>query len=151
MPRTLSIYILEEEDEMALEFGSPEWVQALHDELNNSEAYAQAAKDWEGDFYFVVEPDGPITNTLYMYMDLWHGKSREAYLVTDPKQKSPAFIMSGKYGKWKQVVSAKLDPIQGLMTGQLKLKGNMVMVMKNVKAAQEIVRACTRIPTQFAM
>ena len=44
---------------------------------------------------------------------------------------------------------AQLDPIQALMTNQLKLKGNMVMVMKNVKAAQEIVRACTRIDTEF--
>ena len=59
--------------------------------------------------------------------------------------------MSGKYGKWKLVVLAKLDPIQALMTGQLKLKGNMTMVMKNVKAAQEIVRACTRIDTEFEL
>jgi hypothetical protein len=35
------------------------------------------------------------------------------------------------------------------MTNQLKLKGNMVMIMKNVKAAQEIVRACTRIDAAF--
>jgi len=60
-------------------------------------------------------------------------------------------VMSGAYSKWKKVVLAQLDPIQALMTGQLKLKGNMVMVMKNVKAAQEIVRACTRIETEFAM
>ncbi len=132
-------------------FGSPEWVQALHDELNNSQAYEEAAKNWEGDFYFVVEPDGPITDTAYLYMDLWHGKSRAAYVVTDPKSKSPAFIMSGKYGKWKKVVMAQLDPIQALMTGQLKLKGPMPMIMKNVKAAQEIVRACTRIDTEFAV
>ncbi len=132
-----------------VQFGSAEWVQALHEELNNSQAYFDSAKNWEGDFYFVVEPDGPIAETIYMYMDLWHGKSREACLVTDPKQKTPAFIMSGKYGKWKLVVTAKLDPIQGLMTGQLKLKGNMPMVMKNVKAAQEIVRACTRVDTEF--
>ena len=134
-----------------LKFGSAEWTQALHNELNASPAYADAAKNWEGDFYFIVEPDGPVTETVHMYYDLWHGKSREAKLVQDPKEKNPAFIMSGKYGKWKQVVLAKLDPIQALMTGQLKLKGNMAMVMKNVKAAQEIVRACTRIDTEFDM
>jgi putative sterol carrier protein len=130
-------------------FGSSEWTQALHNELNASQAYEDAAKNWEGDFYFIVEPDGSVTETTYMYMDLWHGKSREAKLVLDPKEKNPAFIMSGKYGKWKQVVLAKLDPIQALMTGQLRLKGDMKMVMKNVKAAQEIVRACTRIETEF--
>ncbi len=132
-------------------FASPEWTQALHDELNTSQAYEDAAKNWEGDFYFIVEAEGPVTETTYMYMDLWHGKSREACIVKDPNQKHPAFVMSGKYSKWKKVVTAQLDPIQALMTGQLKLKGNMTMVMKNVKAAQEIVRACTRIDTDFAI
>ena len=133
-----------------MQFGSPEWIQALHDELNNSQAYADAAKNWEGDFYFVVDPEGPVTEPIYLYMDLWHGKSREAYAVPDKSAKNPAFVMSGPYSKWKRVVMAQLDPIQALMTGQLKLKGNMVMVMKNVKAAQEIVRACTRLDTEFA-
>jgi putative sterol carrier protein len=134
-----------------VQFGSPQWVQALHDELNNSQAYEEAAKNWEGDFDFVIEPEGPVTETTYLYMDLWHGKCRAAYVLTDPKEKNPAFVMSGKYGKWKKVVMAQLDPIQALMTGQLKLKGPMPMIMKNVKAAQEIVRACTRIDTDFAI
>ncbi len=132
-----------------IKFGSPEWVECLHEELNRSQAYANAAKDWEGDFYFVVEPEPPVTDTRVIYMDLWHGKSREAHVAQNLQDKSPVFVMSGKYGKWKKVVTAKLDPIQALMTGQLKLKGDMVMIMRNVKAAQEIVRACTRIDTDF--
>lgn len=134
-----------------IQFGSPEWPEALQKELNNSQAYADAAKNWEGDFYFVVEPEGPVTSPIYMYMDLWHGKCRAAEIVQDKAAKNPAFVMSGAYSKWKKVVSAQLDPIQGLMTGQLKLKGNMSMVMKNVKAAQEMVRACTRLDTEFVM
>lgn len=132
-----------------VKFGSPEWVQALHQELNASQAYEQAATNWEGDFYFVVDPEGALTTPMYLYMDLWHGKCRESFVASDKNVKAPAFVMSGAYSKWKKVVSAQLDPIQALMTGQLKLKGNMVMVMKNVKAAQEIVRACTRIDTEF--
>lgn len=134
-----------------VKFGSPEWVELLHAELNKSEAYADAAKEWEGDFYFIVEPEGPITETRAIYMDLWHGKSRQAFVAENTKDRSPVFVMSGKYGKWKKVVTAQLDPIQALMTGQLKLKGNMVMIMRNVKAAQEIVRACTRIDTDFEL
>jgi putative sterol carrier protein len=134
-----------------VKFGSAEWIQALQNNLNASQAYAEAAKTWEGDFYFVVDPEGPVTEPIYMYFDLWHGKSREAYIAKDKSEKTPAFVMSGPYSKWKKVVMAQLDPIQALMTGQLKLKGNMVMVMKNVKAAQEMVKACTRIDTDFAM
>jgi putative sterol carrier protein len=132
-------------------FPSEEWVQELKQQLNTSPAYADAAKNWEGDFYFVIDPekDGPITESAYLYMDLWHGACRDAFMVQDKNSKNPAFVMSGPYSKWKRVVTAKLDPLQGLMTGQLKLKGNMVMIMKNVKAAQEMVKACTRIDAEF--
>ena len=132
-------------------FPSGEWVTALKEELNHSPTYADAAKNWEGDFYFEIDPEknSPIQAPVFLYMDLWHGACRDAYMVTDKNAKSPAFIMSGPYSKWKRVVKAQLDPLQGLMTGQLKLKGNMVMVMKNVKAAQEMVKACTRIDAEF--
>ena len=132
-------------------FPSEEWVQELKNQLNTSQSYADAAKAWEGDFYFVVDPEKgtPITEPIYMYMDLWHGECRSAGVVKK-EDKNPAYIMSGPYTKWKKVVTAKLDPMQALVTGQLKLKGNMVMVMKNVRAAQEIVKACTRIDAEFA-
>jgi len=134
-----------------VKFGSADWIQALQNDLNTSQAYEEAAKTWEGDFYFIVDPEGAMTEPIYLYMDLWHGKCRDSFLVTDKSSKIPAFVMSGAYSKWKKVVTAQLDPIQALMTGQLKLKGNMVMVMKSVKAAQEIIRSCTRIDTEFEM
>lgn len=132
-------------------FPSDGWVVGLREELNSSASYADAAKSWEGDFYFVIEPEKgqPFSEPVYLYMDLWHGQCRDAFMAKDKTEKTPAFIMSGPYSKWKKVVTAKLDPLQGLMTGQLKLKGNMVMIMKNVKAAQEMVRACTRVDAQF--
>jgi len=46
-------------------------------------------------------------------------------------------------------MTKKIDPIQALMTGQLKLTGNMAMVMRNVRAAKELVESCTHIPTEF--
>jgi putative sterol carrier protein len=50
---------------------------------------------------------------------------------------------------WKKVLTKELDPIQALVTARLKLKGNMVMIMKNVKAAKELVESCTRVETEF--
>jgi putative sterol carrier protein len=134
---------------MAHRFPSDAWVKALMEELNKSDSYAEAAKTWEGDFYFVVDPGGPLTKATLLYMDLWHGQCREAFEVTDESIKNPAFRMSAPAATWKKVLTKKLDPIQGLMTGQLKLKGNMAMVMKSVKAAKELVEAATRVETEF--
>ena len=134
---------------MTSKFPSDEWVKALMDELNRSEAYAEAAKNWEGDFYFVVEPGGTLENAVALYMDLWHGKCREAFAAADESVKSPGFRITGPVAMWKKVLTKELDPIQALVTARLKLKGNMVMIMKNVKAAKELVESCTRVETEF--
>ena len=134
---------------MAHRFPSDAWVKALMDELNKSAAYAEAARTWEGDFYFIVEAGGSLTKAVALYMDLWHGKCREAFEAANESVKQPVFRMSAPAATWKKVLTKKLDPIQGLMTGQLKLKGNMAMVMKSVKAAKELVEASTRVETEF--
>ena len=132
-----------------IKFATDEWIKVLMEKINESEAYAQAARNWEGDFYFVLDAGEGIEEPIYLYMDLWHGKCREAFASTDRTVKDPVFRMSGPLGKWRQVIEKKLDPIQGLLTRQFKLKGDMVMIMKNVKAAQELVNCTTLVPTQF--
>ena len=57
--------------------------------------------------------------------------------------------MTAPLSVWEKVVTKKLDVIQGLLTRQIKLKGNMAMIMRNVKAAQELVECCTHIETEF--
>jgi putative sterol carrier protein len=134
---------------MAINFISDEWIQTLQKELNESEAYRQAARNWEGDFYFCVTPSSSGKEQSTFYMDLWHGECRDAFLVTDESARDPVFIMSAPLNVWKKVITKKLDIVQGLLTRQVKLKGNMAMIMRNVKAAQEIVECCTHIETEF--
>jgi len=87
--------------------------------------------------------------TVILYMDLWHGECRNAFEVKNPDEIKPAFTLKGPVAIWKKVMTKQLDPMQAMMTGQLKLTGNMAMVMKNVRAAKELVESCTRIPTEF--
>lgn len=134
---------------MSIPFPSDAWIKAMMEDLNNSQAYLDAAKNWEGDFYFVIQPGGTLEKETVLYMDLWHGSCRDAFAAPDPAAKTPAFRLSGPVTAWKKVMTKKLDPMQAMMTGQLKLTGNMSMVMKNVRAAKELVESCTRIPTEF--
>jgi putative sterol carrier protein len=130
-------------------FASQAWIQQFHQEVNKSEAYRQAARNWEGDFYFVVEAEGTLTEPVYMYMDLWHGESRAAFIVGDPRDQVPEFVIRAPVSTWKEVIELRLDPMKGLMTKKLKLQGNMAKIMRAVKAANELVRCTTRVPTQF--
>ena len=134
---------------MGIKFATDEWIKALMAEVNQSAAYQKAAQNWEGDFYFIVDQGEGVPEDVYMYMDLWHGECREAYKVDDPGQKSPAFLMNAPVSIWKQVFDKKIDPIRGLMSGKLKLKGNMMKVIKAPKAAIELVECCTKIDTEY--
>ncbi len=134
---------------MAIPFPSEKWIKTLAEELNKSQTYAAAAKDWEGDFYFIIEPEGGLQEQVFLYMDLWHGKCREACAVSDGSEKEPEFRMWGSVNVWQRIIEGRLDAIQALLTRQLKLKGNMTKIMRSVKAAQELVRCCTYIDTEF--
>jgi len=131
------------------EFGSEEWLKAFQKAINTSPAYAEAAKTWEGDFYFIIEPKGALDKEIVMYVDLWHGQCRDAFRVADRSAKNPAFVISAPESVWRKVIEKKLDPIQGLMTRQLKLKGDMIKIMRAVKAAKELVECTTKVPTRF--
>jgi putative sterol carrier protein len=136
---------------MTIPFPTDEWIKALMVDLNESKSYEDAAKNWEGDFCFIVEPGGSLNEAVTLYMDLWHGKCRDAFEVTSGTDVKTAFVIRAPVANWKKVMTKKLDPIQAMMIGQLKLKGNMAMIMKNVRAAKELVESCTRIPTEFPL
>jgi len=134
---------------MALMFPSEEWLKALVDELNSSQTYRDAAKNWEGDFYFIIEPEGSLKEKVTAYMDLWHGECRSAYIVANENEKNPEFRIRAPLGKWRTVLEKKLNPIQGMLTGQLKITGNMMKIVRTPRAALELVNCCSRVPTDF--
>jgi putative sterol carrier protein len=135
---------------MSIYFPSDEWIKKMMVDLNNSDAYLDAAKNWEGDLFFIIEPGGNLKESVILYMDLFHGKCRDAFEVNGrPNPPKPVFEISAPIANWKQVMTKKLDPMQALMTGKLRLRGNMAIVMRNVRAAKELVESCTRIDTKF--
>ena len=134
---------------MSYLFPSEEWLLALVDLLNSSQEYQEAAKNWEGDFYFIIEPEGGLKERVVAYMDLWHGNCRSASIIEDEKTKQPEFKMRAPLSKWRRVLEGNLNPIQGMMTGQLKVSGNMRKIVKNPKAALALANCCGLVPTIY--
>lgn len=127
-------------------FPSAEWLQALHEKLNTDERYARIGKGWEGDFLFVITPDDPGQGeTLYYYMDLWHGKCRQVYEVEAGSGEEPGakFSLAASLSDFTKVLEGKLDPMQAMLTRKLKLSGSMAYLMKNVPVVLDFVR-CAR-------
>lgn len=134
---------------MALKFPSDEWIKALSQQLNASASYERSAKNWEGDFIFISEPDEAYDGEAYLFLGLYHGKSTDAAMLQSEDEREAQFIIRAPFSAWRQVIEGKLDPIQGMMMRKLKLTGDMKMVLRYVAAAREIVSCCALIPTDF--
>ena len=134
---------------MAFLFPSEEWLNALVEEVKGNQQYRDAAMNWEGDFYFIIEPDEGLEERVIAYMDLWHGECRSVCIVTDENEKSPEFRIRAPLRKWRKVLEKKLNPITGMLTGQLKVSGNMTKIVKTPRAAVELVNCCSRVPTEY--
>ena len=134
---------------MTYKFPSDEWVNEYMHQLNTSPDYERAGKDWERDILFVSEPDRAHPEYAYFYLDLYHGKCREARLLSGPDEKKTGYIISTPFSTWRKIISGELDPIQALMTRKLKLQGDLMLLMRYPKAAMEMFACVKRVPTNF--
>ena len=134
---------------MAIKFPSDEWIKALSAEINGSESYAIAAATWEGDFLFVVQPDSAYQQTAYLYIDIQRGKSPSAMQPGSLEEKKAMYTISAPYSIWRKVIEGKIDPLQGMFTGKLKVLGSMAQIQRNPRATTEFVACAAKIPTDF--
>ena len=134
---------------MTFKFPSDEWIKELSSQLNQSEPYEKSAKDWEGDFIFIVEPDAAYDDTAYLFLALYHGKSPNAVALASEDEREAEFVLRAPFSNWRKVIEGELDAIQGMMTRKLKVQGNMMKIMRYPKAAKELVACCALVPTEW--
>jgi putative sterol carrier protein len=136
---------------MAL-FPSEAWLTECADKLNTSEEYEEAATTWEENLHFVIEaqPDIGIATDLWTWVDLWHGKCRDfKYGLTPEEGEKARFTIRAPFSRWKQVVKQELDPVKGMMSGKLRLKGDIFTMIRHVKAAKAFVHVTGTVQTEF--
>lgn len=134
---------------MAFKFPSDEWVKDFQRQMNESEVYARAGKGFEGDWIFIVEPDDVLPEPIYFFMSLNNGKCTDATMIASEQEREAQYFIRAPFSTWRKVIEGKLDPIQGLMMRKLKLKGNLMKVMRYPKAAKEMMQCVMRVPTDF--
>lgn len=130
---------------MGYPFPSEAWLIELMNNLNSDEKYAETAKKWEGDIVFKVMPDADSSEkeTYFLYMDLWHGKCREAYLINSVDEKNDAkFIFEMNRNQAIKVLEGELDPIQAMVTRKLKVRGDIGYMLRNVPVVLDFIRCC---------
>lgn len=137
---------------MAFKFPSEEWVKEYQKRINASEAYKQSGAAWTaGPVCLVVlaNPSIGLDQDVGIWLGLHQGVCEEIKIVSSEEAQKAPFVITGDYARWKQVVLNELDPVQGMMQGKLKLKGNLPTIVRFVKASQDLVRCATEVETEF--
>jgi len=136
---------------MAYLFPSAEWLKAFEEKLNDDENYARIAKNWEGDIMFNIEPDGPLTTPMKLYLDLWHGECRKAFIADEELESKlkPAYVLSAPYANFARIIKGELDPMQAMITRKLRVKGSMAYMMRNVPVVLDFVRCAQEVDTEL--
>ena len=132
-------------------FPGKDWLKAYVCQINSSKSYAECAVNWEGDVTFLFEAEPLLLpDPIYSWLDLWHGKCRAARYDVPPEEGDLAqFVIRAPYSRWKQVIRRELDPVRGMMQGKLKVRGDLHVIVRHVKAADELVRIAGQVPTTF--
>ncbi len=137
---------------MPIDFPSDEWTTAYQEAINASESYKEAGKNWtHGPIALVVkaEPEIGVEQDTAFILDLHQGVCRKAWISDLEEANKQPFVITGSYAQWKMVMRKELDPIKGMMQGKLRLKGNLPIIVRFVKAAQELVEATSKVDTRF--
>lgn len=137
---------------MAGEIFTGEWARDWCREINDSEAYREAAESWEGGVVLCVQADPSygLDEPRAVYVDLWHGECREARAATEEDREEAPYVIAADPYSWKKVLNGEMDPISGLMRGKMKLeRGSVVELARYVTAAKELVRAATRVEAAY--
>jgi len=135
---------------MSAVFPSEEWLRDLEAKINSDERYRDVAKNWEGDLFFLIEPEGNLKEQLTFYLDLWHGTCRKVeYKPQAESYPNPAFTLSASYNNITAVLTGKLNPMTAMMTSKLKVKGSMGYMMRNVPTVLDFVRVAQEVTQEI--
>lgn len=130
-----------------MKFGSMEYLEEIKRRSNADEEYQRLAKD-ESDSYLMVikaESDKGIPETLTIGYAADHGTITDVWIG----ERETDFILKGSYSVWVQILTGKLDANKAMMMRKLKVKGNLLQLLKTADATIRWLEVLQTIPTEF--
>jgi putative sterol carrier protein len=130
---------------MSEEIFTEPWARDWAEQLNHSEAYHQAARDWHGSICFQLRDRDPAKQRC-IFLDLEEGVCRGARVATAADRDSADYVLSARERVWRRVIEGRTDPLVALMTGQIKFeRGRLMDFAEHTAAAKELMKAAQRI------
>lgn len=118
---------------------------AFKDSLNNNPNYKESAIDWEGALIIEFKSeDERLTHDAFLWLDLHHGVCRGARFLDNKDDAAHDYVISASEIYWYDLINGKVAPAGALMSGKIKIEGNMSKLMRYMKAAAYIFKYLKR-------
>jgi putative sterol carrier protein len=134
---------------MSLRFPSAEWVEELMVRLNADAEFKRVGSKWEGDVNLFIEKVPGLHQSQVIYLDTWHGACRAVGIGDEGNMKPAAFAIKAPLVNWKAVLTQEIGPIQAMMSGRVRVYGNLAYILRNVGGTSRIVEVAATIPTDW--
>lgn len=130
-------------------FPSLEWAEALKEVINSDPEIRKAGQDFEADAVIVIEPGNVLKEPFIVYVKGVNGVVEEVRRLNSADEVPAKFVVSSDYHTWKAIIRGELDGVKAVLMGKVKLKGDMREVLKRAKDQQLMMKALTKVDTQF--
>jgi putative sterol carrier protein len=130
-----------------MRFGSMEYLEEVKRRSNADEEYQRLAKD-ESDSYLMVikaEPAKGIPETITLGYAADHGTITDVWIG----ERETDFALAGVYRVWVRILTGDLDPNKAMMMRKLKVKGNLLQLLKTADATLRWLEVLRTVPTEF--
>jgi putative sterol carrier protein len=125
-------------------FGSIEWLNAYVELFNQNTAVREALKGLTARVAYEFT-DRPDITPKYVFINA--GAIDEHGPVTDLDAMD--YVIKANYDIWRSMTLGELDPMKTLMSGKLKVTGNMAAILKHAEGLQGTFEVVEAIPTTF--
>ena len=130
-----------------MKFGSMAYLEEVKRRSNADEVYQRLAKD-ESDSYLMIikaEPGKGVPETVTVGYAAEHGTITEVWIG----ERETDFVLQAPYGVWVQILTGKLDPNKAMMMRKMKVKGNLLQLLKTADATIRWLQVLQTLPTEF--
>jgi putative sterol carrier protein len=76
----------------------------------------------------------------FLLAGFYHGGMTDLKVIGPEDEMGSRFVLSGPFGNWKKMVYGEQDATKLVMSGALKLKGDMNYLMKNIRSVVQFTK-----------
>lgn len=126
---------------MKVKFGTVAVYEEMARLLNDDPEWAEKGKAIT--YTMIYNYEAPVDKAFFVRFE--EGRITEVRELLSPDVETADFVISGAPEIWRGVLEKKLNPTAVLTRGQLKVKGKLTTLLKNMSAFGYIIDCMTKV------